>query len=74
MKSPSEKQIKFADKIATALDLDFPRGDYDFNAQSYYNFIAKNIKEYQEKCVNYIPILEDSDDVFWGYDLGLWEF
>ena len=75
MKSPTSKQIEFADKIASALDLDFPRGSYDFTAQAYWIFISDHIKEYKEIKINHcIPILEDENDIFWGYDLGLWEY
>lgn len=32
LKAPSEKQIKLADKIAYTLDLEFPRGSFDFTS------------------------------------------
>ena len=48
MKSPSTKQIEFADEIAYVLGIDFPRGDYDFTAQAYWEFIQANIREYKE--------------------------
>lgn len=76
MKSPSEKQIKFADEIASKLNLDFPRGSYDFTAQRYYYFISQHIEEYKKisskNCT--FPFLEDEDDIFWGYDYALWEY
>ena len=48
MKSPSAKQIEFADEIASVLGIDFPRGSYDFTAQAYWEFIQTNIQEYKE--------------------------
>lgn len=48
MKSPSTKQIEFADEIAYVLGIDFPRGDYDFTAQAYWEFIQTNIRKYEE--------------------------
>lgn len=73
MKRPSDKQIIFADKIAEKLNLSFPRGDYDFTAKAYYDFISDHIQEYKE-TFNFIPILEDENDIFWGYEYGLWEY
>lgn len=48
MKSPSEKQIKLAEKIAYMLDLDFPICSKQYNAQSYYQFINENIEKLKE--------------------------
>ena len=74
MKTPSQKQIDLADKIATTLNLDFPKGDYEFSAYSYWKFINDNINEYIE-VVNEAKAMNNfDDDIFWGYDLGLWEF
>ena len=77
MKAPSKKQIDFADEIARTLNLDFPRGDYDYTAQGYFLFIQKHIKEYyeyeeMEKLL--IPLGEDDNDIFFGYTEGLWEY
>lgn len=76
MKSPSKAQIEFANEIACKLNLDFPKGDQDFTAQAYYKFISSHIKEYKDKIKtnHYVPILENENDIFWGYDLGLWEY
>lgn len=84
MKSPSEKQIKFADEIAKTLNIDFPRGSFDFNTYSYWNFINNHIKEYKEIKENLNSYMiavegvnsffEDDQDLFWGYDYGLWEY
>ena len=46
MKSPSKKQIVLADNIAKTLGLEFPRGDYDFTAQAYWEFIKNNFGIY----------------------------
>lgn len=45
-KSPTEKQIKFASIIASALDIDFPTGSPDFNREAYWRFINSHIDEY----------------------------
>ena len=84
MKSPSEKQIKFADEIAKTLNIDFPKGSSDFNAYNYWNFINNHIKEYREIKENpssYMitvggidAIFEDDQDLLWGYDCDLWEY
>ena len=44
IKSPSKKQIKFANAIAERLNLDFPKSDADFTAKRYFDFISENIK------------------------------
>ena len=80
MKSPSEKQIKFADTIAEELGLDFPKGSDDFTAQRYYYFISQNIKEFKElhekDCIPIMieGVFQDDEDIFWGWEYGLWEF
>lgn len=77
MKSPSEKQIALADNIAKTLRLEFPRGDYDFTAQAYWEFINKNIDKYNEATAG----MEDPTYGLLGeltdwdlYDMGMWEF
>ena len=77
MKSPSEHQIALADNIAKTLGLEFPRGDYDFTAKAYWNFINNNIEKYNEICADFddqtYGLLGEYDD--WDfYELGLWEF
>ena len=77
MKSPSEHQIALADNIAKTLGLEFPRGDYDFTAKAYWNFINNNIEKYNEICANFddqtYGLLDEYDN--WDfYELGLWEF
>ena len=77
MKSPSEKQIVLADNIAKTLGLEFPRGDYDFTAQVYWEFIKNNVDKYNEACADFedstYGLLGEYDD--WDlYELGLWEF
>ena len=47
IKSPTEKQIQFADEIAYMLGIDFPTGSPDFNRFSYWQFISSHIYEYQ---------------------------
>lgn len=76
--APSKKQIDLADNIAKILNLDFPKGSYDFTSQAYWQFIHDNIEEYKYACAyceddaNY-GLLGEYDD--WDlYELGLWEF
>lgn len=77
MKSPSEKQIVLANNIAKTLRLEFPRGDYDFTAQAYWEFIKNNVDKYNEACADFedqtYGLLGEYDD--WDlYELGMWEF
>lgn len=65
MKSPSTKQIEFADEIAYVLGIDFPRGDYDFTAQAYWEFIQTNIRKYEEL----LAAAEESRYDEWDYAL-----
>lgn len=74
-KPPSNKQINLADKIAKVLEIDFPRGDYDFTAHSYWLFINKHYKEFKEVMENPIlPLDAYDDDIFYGQEFGLWEY
>lgn len=73
LKVPSEKQIKLADKIAHTLDLEFPRGSFDFTSYAYWKFINENMENYKHACQESRVTNFDSD-IWWGYDLGLWEF
>ena len=77
MKSPSKKQIVLADDIAKTLGLEFPRGDYDFTAQAYWEFIKNNIDKYNEAYADFedptYGLFGEYDD--WDlYELGMWEF
>lgn len=76
LNAPSKKQIKLADKIAYILDLDFPRGDFDFTSYAYWRFINENMERYKHMCeeLRVHDINNFDDDIWWGYDLGLWEF
>ena len=76
-KSPTQKQIELADEIAKVLQLNFPRGSYDFTAQAYWKFINENIEKYNEACAGLedptYGLLGEYDD--WDmYDMGMWEF
>lgn len=75
--APSDKQIALANKISDVLELDFPRGDFEFSAAAYWNFINKNIKAYKEVLFDrsYVaPMWVDEDDIFYGLEEGLWEY
>lgn len=74
IRSPSEKQIELADKIADILNIDFPKGSYEFTAYIYWKFINSHMQEYIEVMKNSkISDIYDGD-IWWGYDLGLWGF
>lgn len=76
MKSPSNEQIKLADKIADILELDFPRGDFDFTSYAYWKFINENMEQYNQVCSEMLIYANNNseDDLWFGFDLGLWEF
>lgn len=46
--APTEKQIEFADIIASELNIDFPTCSQEFNKWTYRQFIAEHINLYQE--------------------------
>lgn len=73
-KAPSDKQIKFANKIATTLNIDFPNNSSDFTSFAYYNFIKEHIEEYNNCCRDGIIEEFGNGDIFWGYEYGLWEY
>ncbi len=74
VKPPSSKQIMLADNIAKLLDIQFPKTDFDFTAYAYWNFINEHISVYNRKLyeLNFENNLDQ--DLWWGYDLDLWEF
>lgn len=43
MNNPTEKQIKYAKRIADRLGLDLPK---DYTKQAYWNFIKEHVEEY----------------------------
>ena len=48
MDKPSEVQILLAQRIADTLNLDFPKGDYEFTYQAYKSFIDKYKQDYYD--------------------------
>ena len=78
IKSPSKKQIKFANAIAERLNLDFPKSDADFTAKRYFDFISENIKNYNKAKQTDEELMAanfgDCGDDFWGYTEGFWEY
>lgn len=74
MKTPSDKQIKFADRIAATLEIDFPKSSDDFTAATYYNFIKNHIDEYNKQKRYIRADFQLENDIFWGYEYGLWEY
>lgn len=60
-KSPSEKQITFANEIAAVLGLDFPQSSKDFTAHRYWAFIHDNIDEYRYAL---LEAKVDEDDLY----------
>ena len=75
MNSPSEVQILLAQRIADTLNLDFPKGDYEFTYQPYKSFIDKYKQDYYDIMdgIKRRWLLGEYDD--WDlYELGMWEF
>ena len=46
--TPTEKQIKFAEDIAHALDIEFPWNSKQYNKKEYSKFINAHLKDYQD--------------------------
>lgn len=65
MCTPTDKQIEFADEIATMLDIDFPTGSPDFNKEAYWKFINNHIDEYLDIRAEYCA--DPEDEMAW-YD------
>lgn len=47
--SPTEKQIEFAEVIATELGIDFPQSSKEFTRQIYWGFIKEHYDELKDK-------------------------
>ena len=62
--APTEKQIKFAESIANALDLDFPTCSQDYTKAVYQAFIAEYYNAYREMC-DTDPTYDDVEMVWW---------
>ena len=63
--SPTEKQIKFAEEIARAFDLDFPHCSAEYNKYAYQQFISYYYNQYRELMAS-DPTYDD-DEMMW-YD------
>ena len=61
VKTPTEKQIAFADAIASALGLDFPQSSKDFTRAKYWAFIQQNVEEYRYAL---LEAAVDEDDLY----------
>ena len=48
-KSPTDKQIAYAEAIADVLNLDFPQSSRDFTRAKYRAFIAAHVAEFHEQ-------------------------
>lgn len=62
-KSPTDKQIAYADAIARTLNIDFPQSSRDFTRAKYGVFISAHVDEYKEqiRCDD----LSDDDEMAW---------
>ena len=58
----------------TTLNIDFPNSSSDFTSFAYYNFIKEHIEEYNNCCRDGIIEGFGDEDIFWGYEYGLWEY
>lgn len=64
-KSPTDRQIAFAERIADVLDIDFPAGSPDFTQWTYYQFINAYIDEYKYVCAERAIDEYAEDDMAW---------
>lgn len=58
-KSPTDKQIAYADAIAKTLNIDFPQSSRDFTRVKYRAFISAHVDEYKEQIQGDDPAYED---------------
>lgn len=54
MKVPSEKQIEYAEYLASIFEVDFPTSSRDFTARAYHAFIEKYNEELRERRIEAI--------------------
>lgn len=66
MKTPTEKQIKYARLIANCLKYSLPE---EFSKQAYWKFINDHIDEYNNRIDDIVELYDA-----WGYFDGLNEF
>lgn len=52
MKSPTEKQIEYAEAIAKELEIDFPTCSKDFTRSNYFKFISKYKSAFDERMTS----------------------
>lgn len=60
--SPTEKQIKFAEDIATALGIDFPQSSKEFTKRIYGAFIKTHYDEWKD---GFDWSCYDDDEMMW---------
>ena len=58
-KTPTDKQIAYADAIANTLNIDFPQSSRDFTRAKYRAFISAHVDEYKEQVYYDDPAYED---------------
>lgn len=61
---PTEKQIKFADEIASVLDINFPTCSQEYNKWTYQQFISEYIYAYQQ-CLAENSFWDDDEMAWW---------
>ena len=61
MKTPTDKQIAFVERICQQLHLDFPMSSKEFNRRCFSDFISNHIDEFKRACAD---INEDVDFVY----------
>ena len=62
-KSPTDKQIAYADVIAKTLNIDSPQSSRDFTRAKYRAFISAHVDEYKEHV--YLEDLLEDDEMLW---------
>jgi hypothetical protein len=63
MKLPSEKQIEYAEYLASIFEVDFPTSSRDFTARAYHAFIEKYNAELRERRIEAIADEEYCYDI-----------
>ena len=62
--SPTEKQIKFVEKMTSVLGIDFPQSSAEFTKQTYREFIKEHYDEFK-LVMDDIEDFNSDDELAW---------
>ena len=65
IKSPTERQVKFADAIAAALHINFPSCSAEYTRQQYFLFIKNHVDQFRALETSLDP--EGDDEYYCNY-------